>query len=161
VLKNGTQSPKDAKQWKLHSVVTVFRHADRTPKMKLKYAFKDNEEWARPLFDLLQGRRDEIILRQAEQLHYVSEAADKAMNEPGADKVKLASLKRILEKKIPFAGTKTQLKPTFDSQGHCEKIQVIVKWGGEFTHAARYQSKDVAENMRKDLTIMNKYVLRR
>jgi inositol hexakisphosphate/diphosphoinositol-pentakisphosphate kinase len=122
---------KDAKSWKLRSVVTVFRHADRTPKMKLKYAFKASDDWSKPFFDLLQGRKDEIILRKAEQLHYVSEAADQALAHPAADKEKLHNLKKILEKKVPFIGTKTQLKPTFDDAGEFEKIQVIVKWGGE------------------------------
>jgi hypothetical protein len=65
-------------------------------------------------------------------------------------------LKKILDKKIGVAGTKAQLKPTFGPDNKCEKLNIIVKWGGEFTHAGRYQSRDLGENMRKDYNILNK-----
>lgn len=115
--------------------------------MKLKYAFKG--AWSQPFITLLQGRRDEIILRQTKQIHYVYEAAETALQMEDCDVEKLESLKKILSKKAEVNGTKVQLKPSFDEEGNPEKIQVIVKWGGEYTHAARYQSRDIGENMRK------------
>lgn len=168
------------KSWVLKGAVSTFRHADRTPKskqsgllglsllktwmmcsaVKLKFNIKGSWSWSAPFIDLLQGRRDEIILRADEQLQFIADAAKEAMQHPEADQEMLASLNKILQAKIGVAGTKAQLKPTFHGD-KCEKLNIIVKWGGEFTHAGRYQSRDLGANMREDYAILNPYVATR
>ncbi|KAF9115363.1 hypothetical protein BGX27_008132 [Mortierella sp. AM989] len=146
------------KSWRLKGFVSVFRHADRTPKQKMKFSFS-----SAPFRELLNGGGEEVIIRQPRDLKLVSAAAEQALKEGLEDSNKLMLLKNILDKKSNLPGTKVQVKPTIvkDEEGNSKsvKLKIIVKWGGEFTHAAKYQSRDLGENLRKDLQIMNKQVL--
>ncbi|KAF9429404.1 hypothetical protein BGZ76_001338 [Entomortierella beljakovae] len=144
--------------WRLKAFVSVFRHADRTPKQKMKFSFS-----SAPFRELLNGGGEEVIIRQARDLKLVSAAAEQALKEGLENSTKLLLLKNILDKKSNLPGTKVQVKPTVvkDEDGNSKsvKLKIIVKWGGEFTHAAKYQSRDLGDNLRKDLQIMNKQVL--
>ncbi|KAJ7937090.1 histidine phosphatase superfamily-domain-containing protein [Mycena leptocephala] len=157
---------QEAPTWLLKANVTVFRHADRTPKQKLKFNFPIGEAWTQPFVTLLNGEREEIILREKKQLNFIAVAVQeaKSLGADGEDLVKLTQLSNALFSKIDLPGTKAQLKPVYSKRQagqvrRLTKLTLVFKWGGEFTHSARYQSRDLGENMKKDISIMNKDAL--
>ena len=150
--------------WLLKANVTVFRHADRTPKQKLKFNFPIGERWTQPFVTLLNGEREEIILRERTQLNLIATAVEEAkgLGADGEDLIKLTQLNNALFSKIDLPGTKAQLKPVYSKKQPGQirkltKLTLVFKWGGEFTHSARYQSRDLGENMKKDISIMSSF----
>ncbi|KAG9795677.1 hypothetical protein KCU95_g3524, partial [Aureobasidium melanogenum] len=203
-------APASKSQWKLKGMVSVIRHADRTPKQKFKFTFH-----TKPFVDLLKGHREEVLLVGEAALRSVQEAVQQALLEGEEDQTKLRTLSNALDKKGSWPGTKVQIKPMFrkrrqeelpaelqdkvevDKDGNAkpkptplqsedanhsrgdsmadvtlsrisaaennlvlDKLQLVMKWGGEPTHSARYQAQDLGENMRNDLLLMNKDALR-
>ncbi|CCC05055.1 hypothetical protein SMACR_07378 [Sordaria macrospora] len=209
--------PPPKPSWKLKGVVSVIRHADRTPKQKYKFTFHTD-----PFIQLLKGHQEEVLLIGEPALASVLDAVDVALKAGIEDPVKLRSLRNVLVKKGGWAGTKVQIKPMFrkkdkpkkedkgkesvkvdeevkedaapgegdivDKDGEAkprrpakrhdslsgvtmskftaaeeslvlDKLQLIVKWGGEPTHSARYQAQELGESMRSDLGLMNREVL--
>ncbi|KAH8884847.1 hypothetical protein GQ53DRAFT_595929, partial [Thozetella sp. PMI_491] len=215
--------PPPKHSWRLKGVVSVIRHADRTPKQKYKFTFH-----TAPFIDLLKGHQEEVLLIGEPALASVLNAVDEAMRAGIEDRGKLKALRNVLVKKGGWAGTKVQIKPMFrkkkneiklpegdgppsisaeqapnDQEGATpqepleeegtptgpysprlpprrhdslsgvtmskftaaensltlDKLQLIVKWGGEPTHSARYQSQELGESMRNDLMLMNRDVL--
>ena len=213
---NSVPQPAAKHSWKLKGMVSVIRHADRTPKQKFKFTFH-----TQPFVELLRGHQEEVLLKGEAALNSVMDAVKIAMKEKIEDPDKLQLLRTSLARKGAWTGTKVQIKPMFrkrkpeeiaklasDADGGrterflsgtikaptetkeaqsplsrpqtrsdsltgttlsrysaaendlvFEKLQLIVKWGGEPTHSARYQSQDLGENMRSDLLLMNKEVL--
>jgi inositol hexakisphosphate/diphosphoinositol-pentakisphosphate kinase len=217
--------PKPKHSWKLKGMVTVIRHADRTPKQKIKFTAH-----SQVFADLLKGHREEVLLKGA-ALASVEAAVKIAMQEKLEDVGKLKNLRNALAKKGGQPGTKVQIKPMFrkrkpeemdttnipttgatplieqipeneqiqlsesptsakapiantgtemhrvatrsDSISDAtfsrfsaaeddlviDKMQLVMKWGGEPTHSARYQSQELGTNMREDLKLLNKEVL--
>ncbi|KAL2136752.1 hypothetical protein VTI74DRAFT_1793 [Chaetomium olivicolor] len=206
--------PPPKPSWKLKGVVSVIRHADRTPKQKYKFTFHTE-----PFIQLLRGHQEEVLLIGEPALASVLDAVDVALKEGIEDRAKLKALRNVLIKKGSWAGTKVQIKPMFRKKAESrpekeqkdapskqevalhtdedadakkdgeetprksprrhdslsgvtmskftaaeeslvlDKLQLIVKWGGEPTHSARYQAQELGESMRSDLGLMNREML--
>ncbi|TID24594.1 hypothetical protein CANINC_003066 [Pichia inconspicua] len=142
-------------KWVFKGFVSVIRHADRTPKQKFKYSFRS------PIFiSLMKGYKEEIIIREVRDLNVVLQTIKVAIEKKLEDEKKLKQLESALEKKMTFPGTKIQLKPSLNKETEeIEKVQLILKWGGEPTHSARYQGTDVGEQFRQDIQLLNKAAL--
>ncbi len=89
-------------------MVSVIRHADRTPKQKFKFTFH-----TAPFIDLLQGHQEEVLLIGEPALASVINAIDLAMREGAEDRGNLKALRNVLVRKGGWAGTKVQIKPMF------------------------------------------------
>ncbi|KAF2971641.1 hypothetical protein GQX73_g1931 [Xylaria multiplex] len=234
--------PPPKHSWKLKGLVSVIRHADRTPKQKYKFTFH-----TQPFIDLLKGHQEEVLLIGEAALASVLDAVDVAIKQGKEDRNKLKALRNVLVKKGGWAGTKVQIKPMFSKKKSAEtgsepttnitegvevgvpttgtshqkhkeeatakleppqkdldaqdttsnegeksgeknrqggprrqdsmsgvtmskftaadnsfvldKLQLIVKWGGEPTHSARYQAQELAQNMRNDYMLLNRDIL--
>lgn len=153
---NASQFEQKGQKWVFKGMVTVIRHADRTPKQKFKYSFRS------PLFiSLLKGHREEVIIRAVSDLQVVLETVKVAEAKGLEDLAKLKQLRAALEKKMNFPGTKIQLKPTLNSENPeiVDKVQLILKWGGEPTHSAKHQATDLGEQIRQKLQLLNREAL--
>ncbi|RMZ86636.1 hypothetical protein DV736_g6134, partial [Chaetothyriales sp. CBS 134916] len=215
--------PSSKHSWKLKGAVAVIRHADRTPKQKIKFTAH-----SQVFVDLLKGHHEEVLLKGEAALSSVETAVKIAQQQGIEDQEKLRNLRNALAKKRSQPATKVQIKPMFkkrpkgadaaegqtavrpiadrrpasipehaevqwveppsspalneglqpvstrsDSTGGTtfsryaasdndmvvEKLQLVMKWGGEPTHSARYQSQDLGSNMRDDYKLLNRKVL--
>ncbi|QPG76113.1 inositol hexakisphosphate and diphosphoinositol-pentakisphosphate kinase [Brettanomyces nanus] len=147
-------SEERKQKWVFKGFVSVVRHADRTPKQKFKYSFRS------PIFiSLLKGYKEEVIIREVRDLKVVLETVRVALEEHLENAKKLEQLGTALEKKMYFPGTKVQLKPALSENGEIEKVQLILKWGGEPTHSVQYQASDLGEQFRQDIQLLNQKAL--
>ena len=153
----------------LRSVIAVFRHADRSPKQKMKLVVEDKYFLA--LFDEFGSDKKigEIKLKKPKELmkvlNIVNEILELRKEKKeiiGTDNKfykKIFQIKMVLERKLNFDGLtrKIQLKPLkyqeiIDSQGNKKyiitKALMILKWGGFLTHTGSNQAKILGETFR-------------
>ncbi|KAJ2382735.1 inositol hexakisphosphate and diphosphoinositol-pentakisphosphate kinase, partial [Coemansia sp. RSA 2611] len=138
-------------RWVLKGVFSVCRHADRTPKQKTKCVLHNAAVAA-----LLDGSSTEVVLRKPDELHRVLTALDTAQRQPHADdpQVHIAHVRDVLARKMSQPGTKVQLKPQ-----RLAGVQLVLKWGGECTHAGSTQAQDLGDDMRNGLLLINRSLL--
>ena len=151
------QFEEKEQKWVFKGLVSVIRHADRTPKQKFKYSFRS------PLFiSLLKGHKEEVIIRAEADLQVVLETVKIAEEKELEDLNKLKQLRGALEKKMSFPGTKIQIKPSLNAENPdvVEKVQFILKWGGEPTHSAKHQASDVGEQLGQNIKLLNREALK-
>ena len=146
-------------QWRLKGYVCVLRHGDRTPKQKLKLTVK-YVEFQELLPSDYAGEdvliRDRMLIQKALD---ISRSLLTSLSPTDDNQTKLKQFVEVLGKKINVPGTKLQLRQLVRSDASPTLLLIIVKWGGDFTHAGRHHTKDLGESMRKELTILNKAVL--
>ena len=162
----------------LHSVVAVFRHADRSPKQKMKLVVEHPA--LLKLFEIFQennyyeNEKDkiplELKLKKPNELMTVLKIVKDILFEKGIKgdeltksdnfDIKLFQIKLILEKNLNFEGLtrKIQMRPlehkfvedTSTNAKKCiiTKALMIVKWGGHITHSGIEQAKLLGNTFR-------------
>jgi len=91
-----------------------------------------------PFIALLNGEKEEMFLREKEQLSLIAVAIQeaKSLGAVGEDLAKLIQLNTALFSKIDLPGTKAQLKPVYSKWQAGQvtkltKLTLVFKWGGE------------------------------
>ena len=154
----------------LRSIVAVFRHADRSPKQKMKLVVED--KYFLSLFDEFgkdKGYIGEIKLKKPKELMRVLQIVNELLEKKKLKKEiiktdnnfynKIFQIKMVLERKLNFDGLtrKIQLKPLsykeyLDFNGEKKyiitKALMILKWGGFLTHTGSSQAKTLGETFR-------------
>ena len=167
--------PEDSRTYdeELRSVVAVFRHADRSPKQKMKLVV--NHPLILNLFKVFgkqntSGKIKEIKLKKPKELMRILKIATSILEEHQIDETKiiglndvflnkLLQLKMVLEKNLNFEGMtrKIQLKPLKtitikDNDGKeietVTEALFIFKWGGDITHSGIEQAKILGTTFR-------------
>ena len=92
--------------------------------------------------------------------HKVNMSLD--MNDPTKLQDEITKLKHMIDiitKKKELEGTKVQIKAHQILDNTVVKVQVVCKWGGNYTHANQYHSNELGQSLRNDISVMNKALL--
>lgn len=141
----------------LRSIVSIFRHADRSPKMKIKIKTKDKR-----FLSLFEGvKKDELKYKDAKNLtHFLSLVVEKISEMDNSDPSMkdFMQIKFVLESGGHFEGLtrKLQLKVAEREEGQegkrgaVSRVQVILKWGGDLTRIGYEDAIELGKKMREE-----------
>lgn len=143
------------KMMELCCAIAIIRHADRTPKQKMKMEVKDSR-----FFDIFEKnggfKTGHVKLKKPKQLQEILDIARSLLNEletnPESkikeDKSKLEQLVSVLEMYGSFSGInrKIQLKYTQKDSDKEGVLRAIVKWDGELTSAGRVEAENLGKS---------------
>ena len=148
-----------ASHWKLRGSVHVFRHADRTPKQKVKIKFTHPR-----LLALFEGRAKELKMKSdknqaelSELLSIIVEILDTPADDqgriPGFDGhdsvIRLQLVCAVLSNL--YQGLKIQIKPLHtqqDGDTQVTRALMVCKWGGMLTKQGEYQAWRLGKSFR-------------
>jgi len=138
----------------------VLRHADRTPKQKVKVSLSIPE-----MLQLFSSPKKEVKLKSdgsqdklkamLHVVHRTLESRDFSLVHDKNPKAKLKLVAHVLTELFP--GTKIQLKPQKTDGDKVTRCLLVCKWGGMITLAGVHQANQLGKWLRNHLeTIVGK-----
>ncbi|KAF2499675.1 hypothetical protein BU16DRAFT_454830 [Lophium mytilinum] len=150
---SGTSDKKSPMAWKLKGIVAVHSHGDSTPKQDLEFTFHTD-----PFIDLLEGHGNEVTLTKQSAITRLQSVADSALHVAAENADDLRKLNTALQKTVKEV--KLSTKPTdFGSPPVPEQVNLVIHLGNDPTHALIYQTRELAENFRREFLLMNAELL--
>ena len=121
-----------------------------------KGAWEGTKVQIKPMFR--KKKPDEVADQATDTLHPANASHDHAP--PGDGSEKDVTAVSPVSRSDSFTGVTLSRFHAAENDLVLDKLQLIIKWGGEPTHSARYQAQDLGENMRNDFLLLNREVLR-